>query len=42
MDAKADEAGVADTAGSPGQVTGGGGRERARRGRGLVAHVRGA
>lgn len=41
-DAEADGAGVADAAGSPGQVTGGGGRERARRGRGLMPHVGGA
>ena len=40
-DAKADGVGVADAAGSPGQVTGGGGRERARRGRGLTPHVQG-
>lgn len=38
-DAEADGAGVADAAGSPGQVTGRGGRERARRGRGLAPHV---
>ena len=40
-DAEADGAGVADAAGSPGQVTGGGGREHARRGRGLAPHVGG-
>lgn len=41
-DGEADGAGVAEAAGSPGQVTGGGGRERARRGRGLTPHVGGA
>lgn len=41
-DAEAEGAGVADAAGSPGQVTGGGGQERARRGRGLTPHVGGS
>lgn len=39
VDVEADGPGVADAAGSPGQVTGRGGRECARRGRCLTPHV---